>query len=86
MNHDEAMFNNAFPCNPLPFATAIFDHVKEYGTRSIQSDKAKRILWILMSQAYGQMATIDLCTEWDHLYANWQAEESEPYAEERKIA
>ena len=25
------------------------------------------VLWILMSQAYGQLATIDLCDEWDRL-------------------
>jgi hypothetical protein len=58
---------SAFPCNPIPFANGLAEHVKDHGTDSIKSDQAKRILWILMSQAYGQLATIDLCDEWDRL-------------------
>lgn len=65
---DTAIFSESFPVNPIPFAKGIADHVRENGTDSIQSDTAKRILWILMSQAYGQIATIDLCAEWDRLY------------------
>ena len=86
MKHDEAMFDNAFPCNPRPFARALATFVCENGTNSIQSDKAKRILWILQSQAYGQLATIDLCKEWDKLHLGWQAEESEPHASERRAS
>jgi hypothetical protein len=58
---------SAFPCNPIPFANGLAEHVKDNGTDSIKSDQAKRILWILMSQAYGQLATIDLWDEWDRL-------------------
>jgi hypothetical protein len=57
----------AFPGNPIPFAIALADLVRECGTSSIQSDDAKRILWILMSQSYGQLSTIDLSDEWDLL-------------------
>ena len=56
-----------FPCNPLPFAKALGDLVRENGTDSIRSDEARAILWILMAQAYGQMATVDLCDEWTRL-------------------
>jgi len=63
-----AMFDASFPCNPIPFANGLADYVREHGTDSIRSDVAKRILWILMSQAYGQMASIDLCAEWDRLH------------------
>jgi len=56
-----------FPCNPLPFAKALGDLVRENGTDTIKSDEAKAILWILMAQAYGQMARIDLCDEWSRL-------------------
>jgi len=63
-----AIFDESFPCNPIPFATGVADYVREHGTDSVRSDTVKRILWILMSQAYGQMATIDLCSEWDRLY------------------
>jgi hypothetical protein len=58
---------SAFPCNPIPFANGLAEHVKDNGTDSIKSDQAKRVLWILMAQAYGQLATIDLCDEWDRL-------------------
>ncbi len=72
-NLTTAMFSSSFPVNPLPFANGVFDLVKEQGTDAIKSDEAKRVLWVLMAQAYGQMATIDLSDEWDRLY---QAEES----------
>lgn len=62
-----ALESDAFPCNPIPFATGLADHVREHGTDSIKSDQAKRILWILMAQAYGQLAKIDLSDEWDRL-------------------
>lgn len=62
-----AFDSESFPCNPIPFATALATHVREFGTDSIKSDDAKRILWILMGQAYGQLATIDMCDEWDRL-------------------
>ena len=62
-----AMFNPAFPCNPIPFALGLAEHVISHGTDSIQSDEAKRILWVLMTQAYGQLASIDLSDEWSRL-------------------
>lgn len=62
-----AIESESFPCNPIPFANGLADHVRENGSDSIKSDEAKRILWILMGQAYGQLATIDLCDEWDRL-------------------
>jgi len=64
-----AFDGDCFPCNPIPFATALAAHVREFGTDSIKSDDAKKILWILMGQAYGQLATIDMCDEWDRLSA-----------------
>ncbi len=62
-----AFSGGSFPCNPIPFANALAEHVREFGTDSIKSDDAKKILWILMTQAYGQLATIDLSDEWDRL-------------------
>lgn len=67
MNHDEAMFSPAFPCNPRPFARAL-DSLCDGNTGAIKSDKAKRILWILMAQAYGEPSRIDLSDEWKRLY------------------
>ena len=62
-----AMFSNCFPCNPIPFANGLAELVMDKGTDSIQTDEAKRILWILMAQAYGQLATVSLCDEWSRL-------------------
>ena len=77
MKLTEALNSPCFPCNPIPFANGLADHVRENGTDSIRSDDAKRILWILMAQAYGQLATIDLHTEWcslSDLYSNNESE------------
>jgi len=41
--------------------------VRANGNDSICTDEAKRILWILMAQAYGQMAVIDLMNEYGRL-------------------
>lgn len=62
-----AMFDPCFPCNPIPFALGLAEHVKAHGSDSIKSDEAKRILWILIAQAYGQLARVDLCDEWSRL-------------------
>jgi hypothetical protein len=63
----DAIEDDSFPGNPIPFANGLADHVREHGTDSIRSDDAKRILWILMGQAYGQVAKIDLVDEWNRL-------------------
>jgi hypothetical protein len=63
----DAIADDSFPGNPIPFANGLADHVREHGTDSIRSDDAKRLLWILMGQAYGQVAKIDLVDEWNRL-------------------
>jgi len=67
-NLTTAMFSSSFPINPIPFANGISEMVMDGGTDAIESDEVKRVLWVLMAQAYGQMATIDLSDEWDRLY------------------
>ena len=57
----------SMPCNPRPFAASLGELVAERGTDAIRSNEARALLWVLMSQAYGQLATIDLCDEWDRL-------------------
>jgi hypothetical protein len=63
----DAMFSCGFPCNPIPFALALASYVGKKGSDSIKDDTAKRILWILMAQSYGQLSRIDLSDEWDRL-------------------
>ena len=63
----EALESEAFPCNPIPFASGLAKLVRMKGTDAIKTDEAKRILWVLMAQSYGQLATIDLHDEWGRL-------------------
>ncbi len=63
-----AMFDPSLPCNPIPFAHALSDLVISTGTDSIRGDSARRILWVLMAQSYGCLATIDLTDEWSRLF------------------
>jgi hypothetical protein len=65
----DAMFDVSMPVNPIPFANGLADLVRENGTMSIQSDDAKRILWVLIAQSYGCLATVSLDEEWDRLRA-----------------
>jgi len=66
-NLTTAMFSPSFPINPIPFANGISEMVMNGGTDTIESDEVKKVLWVLMAQAYGQMATIDLSDEWSRL-------------------
>lgn len=60
MQITDAIESPAFPCNPIPFAAGIADGCRDNGTDWIKTRDAKRILWVLMAQAYGQLAAIDL--------------------------
>lgn len=64
-----AFRGESLPVNPLPFLNGLAEYVRENGTGSIQSDDAKRILWTILAQAYGSIATVDLCDEWQRLEA-----------------
>jgi hypothetical protein len=64
---EKSMFLSAFPVNPRPFLHRIQEIIKLEGIEAIRSDKVKACLWVLNAQAYGQLATIDLCKEWDNL-------------------
>jgi hypothetical protein len=69
---DRALFLNAMPCNPNPFLRGLVEGLTERGTRWLRTNEAKRILWIVMAQAYGQLAVIDLTKEWDRLHADFK--------------
>jgi hypothetical protein len=60
----DAMFANSMPCNPKPFAHALAEN---FDSASIKTDEAKQLLWVLMAQAYGELATIDLYEEYKRL-------------------
>jgi len=71
---ETAMFSPAFPCNPRPFANGLAELLMQ-NPCEIQSKTAKRILYILMAQAYGQCSTIDLNAEYDNLKLEVKAHE-----------
>jgi len=61
------MFSPAFPCNPIPFANGIIQGIKDNGTDWITSEQAKRILYILIAQSYGQGFNIESYQEYTNL-------------------
>ncbi len=63
----QAMFATAIPCNPTPFAIALAENVHHYGTDWIKTDEAKRILFVLNMQAYGQLFHLDAPAEFERL-------------------
>jgi len=73
---ERAFLADAFPCNPRPFARRLDALVAERGTDAIQLDDCKAVLWVLMAQAYGQLATVDLCDEWSRLRAVFEESEA----------
>jgi len=68
-----AMFEQSLPCNPIPFANGLADYVRENGSDSITDDNAKRILWVLIAQAYGSLGTVNLMDEFDRLMPEEEA-------------
>ena len=55
---EKAFMEASLPCNPLPFLNGIKEGVKRNGTDWIKSDQAKRILYVLIMQSYGQLFKI----------------------------
>lgn len=62
-----AMFAPGFPGNPLPFLNVLSEGVKRHGTYWIHTDTAKKILFVLIAQAYGQSFKLDAYTEYERL-------------------
>ena len=71
---DTALFSGAAPCNPIPFANGLAALVREKGTDAIRSDEGKRILYVLIAQAYGQGVTLDPFAEFERLRKAYEAE------------
>ena len=62
-----AMFSTSFPCNPLPFLNVLHEGVKKYGTWWIKTDVAKKILYVIIAQAYGQSFKLESLDEYERL-------------------
>ena len=63
----QAMFCNSMPCNPQPFINGLNEGCKTNGSNYIETDEAKRLLFVLLCQSYGQLFNIDSLTEFGRL-------------------
>jgi hypothetical protein len=63
-----AMFCNALPTNPTPFLNALIVGVKEEGTNWLRSDEARRLIWLINTMSFSDMATINQTEEFNRLY------------------
>ena len=67
---EEDYSREIFPCNPVPYLNRMVELITRNGTESIKTNtKVRGCLWVVMAQAYGGIATIDLAEEWSKLYA-----------------
>jgi hypothetical protein len=64
---DRAFESWAFPSNPIPFLQRMLDIAKHKGGGAISSKEFRANLFIVLGQLYGQIATIDLFTEYQKL-------------------
>ena len=88
MKAEKALFNDAFPCNSYPFLRRIEELLRENKTNNLSSlkgkelDKAKACLFILLSQAYGQLFKIDSVEEFERLNRVLKLKEKNQMGEE----
>ena len=73
VTEEEAFLLDCLPCNSLPFLRRLREILEEARTNTLESlngearDRARAVMWVLMSQLYGQLATVDLMDEWEDL-------------------
>lgn len=63
---DLAFLSDSLPCNPLPFINRLHELAKE-STSNANCDQFKANLWILLTQSYGQLFSVDSYTEYCRL-------------------
>jgi len=63
----KAMFEPSFPSNPLPFLNGLHEGVKKYGSWWLKTDTAKKILYVIIAQAYGQAFKLESWDEYERL-------------------
>jgi len=63
----KAMFNESLPCNPIPFLNGLITGVKTFGTNWITLPEAKKILFTILLQSYGQCFILESWNEYQRL-------------------
>ena len=80
MQEEYAFQSTCLPCNSIPFLNRLLEILKERETNSLELlrnsetaenrvalRRAKAVMWVLLSQLYGQLSHVDLWAEWDEL-------------------
>lgn len=73
MKAEEALFQDAWPANSIPFLTRLQEILDENKTNSLKSlkgiekDRAKSCLMILIGHLYGQLKILDSLDEYERL-------------------
>jgi hypothetical protein len=63
----QAMFSPSTPVNPIPFLNGLVTGLKEKGTDWITTDEAKKVLFVVLVQAYGWAFLLDSFKEYQRL-------------------
>jgi len=72
-NIEDTIFDSGLPVNSLAMLNRLKQLIEENKTNSLNAPKCKndnrirRLMWLLNSQFYGQLETINLMTEWQKL-------------------
>jgi hypothetical protein len=71
MNIEDTIFDRLLPVNTKATLNRLNKLLDEHQTNSLigckYDPRIKRLIWLLNSQIYGQMATIDMEAEWQSL-------------------
>lgn len=70
---EDTIFDSGIPVNTLAMLNRLKQLIIEHKTNSLlncnQDPRIKRLMWLINSQMYGQLAEIDLMKIWKDLYA-----------------
>jgi len=81
-NIEDTIFDSGLPVNSLAMLNRLKDLIQEHKTNCLLNDsckndgRIKRLMWLLNSQFYGQLARIDLHKKWDELKETYAKDES----------
>ena len=67
---EETVTSDYLPVNPLSVLARIKEVLTELGTNDlrIEDDRLDRLMWLLNTMKYGQLATIDLVEVWTDIF------------------
>jgi len=70
-NIEDLIHNDYLPVNSLAMANRLIELLRENNTNCLNAIKdniqVKKLLWLINSQVFGQLAIIDMCKLWDDL-------------------